>query len=166
MRRREQGSVTFSPCHHYRYSLTRDWAPGPRMAAVLLNPSTADADTPDATLTRLVNRAMVAGFGGLTLVNLFALRSPDPRALRNAPDPVGPDNGAAIRDGVAGAAMVLCGWGNHGSLAGRGAIVAAALRGLGLPLWHLGLTQGGAPRHPLYVAAALAARPWTEGSSR
>ena len=32
---------------------------------------------------------------------------------------------------------------------------------LGVSLFHLGLTRGGQPRHPLYVAGAVALQSWT-----
>lgn len=155
------GNAAVSPCGTWRWSLTRDWdgtggtAAGRRLAAILLNPSTADAGADDPTLRRLLGFARAWGFGGLVLVNLFALRATDPRALRLAPDPLGPRGEAAIDDAVPGAAMVLCAWGNGG--AARGAAVAARLRAGGAVLWHLGLTAQGAPRHPLY--APRSARP-------
>jgi hypothetical protein len=127
------------------------------MACILLNPSVADEAADDPTLARCTDRAQAMGFGGLTVVNLFALVSPDPRALRAAPDPVGPGADAAL-EAVAG--FVLCGWGNHGRLAGRGEAVAARLRARGVALHNLGLTRHGQPRHPLYVAGAVAPRVW------
>ena len=42
----------------------------------------------------------------------------------------------------------------------RGAAVEALLRGAGRPLWHLGLTQGGQPKHPLYIGYDRQPEPW------
>lgn len=158
-----EGSAWISDCGTWRYALSRDWGTGPCLAAVLLNPSTADAGQDDATLVRMIGRARAGGFGRLVVANLFALRATDPSALRRAADPVGPGNDAAILAVAEGAAMVLCGWGVHGHLGGRGAAVVAMLRARGHGLWHLGLTQGGAPRHPLYVAGAVAPQRWEAG---
>jgi hypothetical protein len=149
-----------SACGTWRYGLSRDWGEGSCLAAVLLNPSTADAERDDATLVRMVGRARAGGFGRLVVVNLFALRATDPAALRRAADPVGPENDAAILAAVQGAGMVLCGWGSHGDLRGRGTQVEAMLRARGHGLWHLGLTQSGAPRHPLYVPKTVGPRQW------
>lgn len=158
-----RGEARISPCGTWRFGLMREWGPGPALAAVLLNPSTADGARDDATLVRMLGRAQAAGFGRLVVVNLFALRATDPAALRGAADPVGPGNDAAILAAAEGAAMVLCGWGILGRLHGRGAAVEAMLRAKGHGLWHLGLTKGGAPRHPLYVAGAVTPQRWEAG---
>lgn len=145
----------YSECGRYRYRLTQVWGAGPLMAAVLLNPSTATEAAGDATLARLALRARAAGFAGLDLCNLFALRSRDPRALTRAADPAGPANAQVL---AALAGPVLCGWGNAGLAAGRA--FARRARAAGQRLVHLGLTGAGAPRHPLYVAAARAMEDW------
>jgi hypothetical protein len=75
-------------------------------------------------------------------------------------DPIGPDNDAALDEGALWADDVLCGWGGHGGLLGRDARVAALLRATGRPLWHLGLTLGGQPKHPLYIGYAQAPVLW------
>ena len=147
-----------SPCGRYRYALARRWGSGPGMAFVLLNPSRADAEASDPTLARCVARARALGFGAVRVVNLFAWRSPDPAALRAAPDPVGPETDAALLRTAAWARVVLCGWGAGGVLSGRD---AAVRRLLGRRrLWHLGLTAGGQPRHPLYVRNEVVPQLW------
>lgn len=138
--------------------LGRAWGPGPRLLCVLLNPSTADAIEDDATLARCRIRATAMGFGALRVVNLFGRRATRPAVLRQAADPVGPENDGALRRGAAWADTILCGWGVHGGLLQRD---RAVLRLLGRrQLWHLGLTAGGQPRHPLYVPAAQPLLPW------
>lgn len=155
-----KGEARISACGTWRYALVREWGAGPGLTAVLLNPSTADATRDDATLVRMIGRTRAAGFGRLVVANLFALRATDPGMLRQAADPVGPENDAAILAAAEEAAMVLCGWGVHGRLCGRADAVEAMLRARGHGLWHLGLTQGGAPRHPLYVAGAAVPQRW------
>jgi hypothetical protein len=153
--------AAFSACGAYRYRLRRCWDAGrPRLVAVMLNPSTADERANDPTVARVAARARAMGFGGFEVVNLFALRSTDPRALARAADPVGPGNDAAILAAARGAGLVLCAWGVHGALAGRGAAVEAMLRAGGHALHHLGLTRAGLPRHPLYLAGDAAVLPW------
>lgn len=153
-----------SACGRYRTLLWRRWGGGGVLAAVLLNPSTADADRDDPTLRAVMARARAAGLGGVTVANLFTLRSPDPRALKAATDPLGPGADAAIDRAASGAALVLCGWGAGGALMGRGAAVAARLAAGSVPVVHLGLTKGGQPRHPLYVGRAVPMRPWGGGA--
>lgn len=166
-------SVRFSPCPQhgercecplaaYRYELRRTWdASKPPLLAICCNPSTADSLRDDATCRLLYSRAERAGCGGLRLLNVFALRSTDPRALKEAVaqgrNPVGPDNDALIcsaleehRDG-----RLLLAWGGDASLLGRGrAIADLALRIHGRPEC-LGVTADGEPRHPLRIPNAM-----------
>ncbi|GHF51545.1 DUF1643 domain-containing protein [Seohaeicola zhoushanensis] len=153
--------VVYSVCEAYRYSLTRVWdEAGPRLAFVMLNPSKADEMRNDPTVARCEARARAMGFGGYEVVNLFAWRATDPRDLKAAAEPVGPDNDAAILAAAGRADAVLAAWGAHGVHRGRGAAVREMLRGCGRPLLVLGLTKDGAPRHPLYIASARQAEPW------
>lgn len=160
-------SALFSDCMTYRYRLSRVWDRSrPALVCVLLNPSTATESRADPTLDRCLRRARILGFGGCEMVNLFAFRATDPAEMCRAADPVGPENDAQILAAAMGAGMVLCGWGTHGAHLGRGAQVQALLRDAGLGLWHLGLTRGGAPRHPLYVGYGTAPQPWPATDAR
>lgn len=131
------------------------------MAAVLLNPSTADETTNDPTIERVWRRAQRLGFARLDVVNLFGLRSTDPRRLRDHADPVGPDNDAAILAACRDAALVLCGWGEHGTHRNRAEDVCRLLHRAGVRLHALGVNAGGAPTHPLYVSYRTPPRPYT-----
>jgi hypothetical protein len=152
--------AVYSDCEAYRYALTREWAAGRRLLVVMLNPSTATEEANDPTVERCERRARGLGYGGFRVVNLFAWRATDPRALRAVADPIGPDNDAALDAGALWADDVLCGWGGHGGLLGRDARVAALLRATGRPLFHLGLTGAGQPKHPLYIGYAQAPVLW------
>lgn len=152
--------AVYSECESYRYALTRDWGAGRRLAVVMLNPSTATETANDPTVERCERRARALGYGGFRVVNLFALRATDPRRLRAVADPVGPQNDAALQAAAEWADDILCGWGGHGALMGRDAEVAALLRATGRPLWHLGLTLAGQPKHPLYIGYAQAPMRW------
>jgi hypothetical protein len=82
--------AVFSPDRAYRYLLIRRWAlGGPTMTMIMLNPSTADAHADDPTIRRCVSLARREGCAALEVVNLFALRSPYPKALLAAADPAG-----------------------------------------------------------------------------
>ena len=143
--------AVYSGCERYRYRLTRVWSAGPQVVFVLLNPSTATELQNDPTVERCERRARALGFGSFAVANIFAIRATDPRVMRAAADPVGPGNDLAILEMVAQAARIVCGWGSHGAHLGRGAAVEALLRGTGRDLHQLGLTQAGAPKHPLYI---------------
>lgn len=154
-----RSSAIFSRCGQYRYALTREWGlqgeAGKRIAFVMLNPSTADHRRNDPTIARCETRARDLGATGYRIVNLFAFRATYPQELRLAADPVGPGNDASVCRAAHWANVLICAWGVHGGLHGRGPAVAAMLRGTGVTMHHLGLTKSGAPRHPLYLKRCL-----------
>ncbi len=155
-----RSEALYSDCEAYRYLLRRDWGAGGRLLYVLLNPSTATEARNDPTIERCERRARAAGFGGFAVANIFAFRATDPADLKRAAEPVGAGNDAILRAAAADAAMILCGWGAHGGYLGRGEAVARLLRAGGHPLWHLGLTRAGHPRHPLYIGYARGPGHW------
>lgn len=154
-------TAVYSDCEKYRYSLTRIWDPEGRKALfVMLNPSTATEVQNDPTVERCERRARALGFGAFQVTNIFAWRDTDPRKMRAAADPVGPENDAAILGGADWADQVIAAWGTHGAHLERGPAVETLLRGTGLPLFHLGLTKEGHPKHPLYIAYTQQPEPW------
>ena len=154
-------TAIYSDCERYRYALTRVWdAAGRRALFVMLNPSTATEVQNDPTVERCERRARALGYGAFRVCNIFAWRDTDPRAMRAAADPVGPGNDAAIVQGCDWADRVIAAWGTHGAHLGRGPAVARLLHGSGRPVYHLGLTKDGHPRHPLYIAYSRAPEPW------
>jgi len=156
-----RSNATLSRCGQYRYDLVRIWDKSAPLACfIMLNPSTADASRDDPTIRRCVRFAASWGCGGMVAVNLFALRATSPGALYGHRLPVGPRNDAAILRWASAANVrhVVCAWGAHGSLRGRGDAVAALLGHLKLEV--LGLTRGGAPRHPLYLAGSCRPVVW------
>jgi hypothetical protein len=155
-----QSEAVYSDCERYRYVLTRRWGPGRKALFVMLNPSTATEVQNDPTVERCERRARALGYGAFRVTNIFAFRATDPKVMRAEADPVGPANDAAILESLPWADMVLCAWGNHGLHINRGADVAALLRKAKAPLWHLGLTGQGQPRHPLYVGYDQQPQPW------
>lgn len=147
----------------YRHVLWRRWADTPRgdLGFILLNPSTADAIDDDPTVRRCVGFARRDGYGGIRIANLFDLRATHPVELINNPDPVGPKNDPWARL-VMACTTVVVGWGAvHKLLRWRvGQVVDLAG---GWPMWCLGTTDGGDPRHPLYLRADTPLQPWTPG---
>jgi hypothetical protein len=154
-------TAVYSPSERYRYQLTRTWDPtGKRALFIMLNPSTATEVQNDPTVERCERRARALGFGAFRVTNIFAWRDTDPRAMRAATDPVGPENDAAILDSCPWADTIIAAWGTHGAHLGRGAAVAALLEGTGRDVHHLGLTKGGHPKHPLYIAYTQQPERW------
>lgn len=154
-------TAVYSDCERYRYLLTREWAPDRgRVLFVMLNPSTATEVQNDPTVERCERRARALGFGAFRVCNIFAWRDTDPANMRRATDPVGPENDAAIAGSCPWADRIICAWGAHGAHLGRGPAVELLIRATGQPLYHLGLTKAGHPRHPLYIAYAQQPEPW------
>jgi hypothetical protein len=155
-------TAVYSDCERYRYSLTRIWDPtGNRVNFVMLNPSTATEVQNDPTVERCERRARALGYGSFAVTNIFAWRDTDPRAMRAAPDPVGPQNDAAIFERAGWANHVIAAWGTHGAHLNRGAQVATLLATTQRPLYHLGLSQAGHPKHPLYLPYSQQPQPWS-----
>lgn len=153
--------ATYSDCERYRYALTRVWdAEGGRINFLMLNPSTATEVQNDPTVERCERRARALGFGAFRVTNIFAYRATDPRDMRAQPDPVGPENDAAILAAADWAGTVICAWGTHGAHLGRGPQVEALLRAGPFALMHLGLSKAGHPKHPLYIGYQTQPAPW------
>lgn len=145
----------YSPCEKYRYSLTRIWEPtGERVGFIMLNPSTATEAQNDPTVERCEQRARKLGFGAFNVTNIFAWRDTDPRKMRAASDPVGPENDKMILRAAQDCTTLVAAWGSHGDHLHRGAMVKDLLKLNGFSTHHLGLTKAGEPRHPLYISYA------------
>lgn len=153
-------SAEFSPDCKYRYFLSRDWyPPDGRIVFVMLNPSTADEFKNDPTVERCQRRAMKMGFGGLSVVNIFAWRSTDPSVLSKLEDPIGPDNDTWIKRAVSEAKLVVCAWGKGGAILGRGRMVLDLVRQTGAVSHALKINDDGSPAHPLYLSYDLIPTP-------
>ena len=154
--------AVYSDCERYRYALTRVWEPqGRRLSFVMLNPSTATEVQNDPTVERCEQRARALGFGGFRVTNIFAWRDTDPRKMRAALDPIGPDNDAAILEACAWGYQVIAAWGTHGAHLNRGPQVEALLRASGRSVLHLGLSKARHPKHLLYIAYTQQPEVWT-----
>ena len=153
----------------YRYSLSRWWRRvGPRIAWVMLNPSTADAAQDDPTIRRVVGFSKAWGFTHVEVVNLFAYRTPSPARLwERRCDIVGPQNRDYLRAAIFAADRVMVAWGaaKDGRIAAQVDAVKAIVRPAGILPQCLGTTQSGAPRHPLYLAADTKPVRWPEITS-
>ncbi|TNJ41031.1 DUF1643 domain-containing protein [Phaeobacter sp. B1627] len=148
-------TAVYSDCETYRYSLTRVWDPqAPKVMFVMLNPSKATEVQNDPTIERCERRARALGFGAVQATNIFAYRATDPRDMRAAEDPEGPDNRDHLLQGQAWADRVICAWGTHGAHRDQGRRIETLMRKAGKPLHHLGLSKAGHPKHPLYIPYA------------
>lgn len=145
-------TALFSDDKVYRYRLDRRWGAADPLVVVMLNPSTADAHTNDPTVAKCIRYARRWQAGGLIVLNIFALRSTDPAALYQHPDPVGPHNDDVIAEVLRTTDRhgTVAAWGVHGALRDRGRHVTTLLRRHGA-LHCLKVTKDGHPGHPLYL---------------
>lgn len=150
-------AAIFSPDERYRYLLTRKWGDEKMLPVIGLNPSTATHEVDDPTIRRCIGFAKSWGYGGLVMLNLFAFRATDPKAmiahLDAGGDIVGPVNDAVLAQYATPDREILCAWGVHGDINARGFAVTQVL-GMVATLQCLGKTKGGCPKHPLYLAAS------------
>jgi hypothetical protein len=158
-------SAVISKCGRYRYELRRDVPPSPGslpfasgiryLVMVMLNPSTADASTDDPTIRRCIGLAARHAIPQLVVVNLFALRSSSPAVLTSHQEPSGPENDFYTRYWLRKEhALVVAAWGAHPATRSRVEWIRCVAREEAIPLYCLGITKAGHPRHPLYVPNA------------
>jgi hypothetical protein len=142
----------------YRYSLWCRWdATLPQVTFVMLNPSKADENKGDPTLTRCIKFAKSwKKYGSLEVVNLFAYIATNPRELRKEDNPVGSENDSYIQVATKRAESIIVAWGASKyprKNPDRDKEVLSLISGKSL--YCLGsLTQDGHPRHPLRLAAS------------
>lgn len=149
------GSISgalFSEDNRFRFALWRIWDDS--LAALLfigLNPSRAGDVQDDPTVRRLIGFAKSWGYGGLFVANLSAFVTPDPKELWPCLELSKTMNDAAIKlmRILCGAAVV--GWGHFGKDAGTRPAEVLAL--IGKPVYCMGTTKDGEPKHPLYLRA-------------
>lgn len=147
-----------STCFQYRYRLEREVDPllgDKTVAFVMVNPSTADAVEDDATIRKVIGFARRMGARRVLVGNLFAYRATDIRALRTAPDPVGPENDAHLHRILSDADVCVAAWGASAklppNLRRRWARFHDMATAAGVPLMCLGTASDGHPLHPLML---------------
>lgn len=142
-----------SDCGTYRYSLWRAWAPLlPTCVFAMLNPSTADATEDDPTIRRCIGFARREGCGRLVVVNLYSLRSTDPRVLGRHPYPNGPYAARIIAETLSAAdGPVICAWGSDPAARDQAGFMLDLIRAYGKVPMCLGQNKDGQPKHPLYL---------------
>jgi hypothetical protein len=148
-------SARISPCRQYRWTLTRDWGQGKRICWVMLNPSDADHRIDDPTIRRVIHFTRSWGYTGLTVVNLYPYRSPNPKRCEAwATDPklatavkvALTRNVSIISHHCKLATMIVAAWGNNPwDVVWLESIVDS----IGQEIYCLGTTAGGAPKHPM-----------------
>ncbi|MEZ5943832.1 MAG: DUF1643 domain-containing protein [Planctomycetaceae bacterium] len=148
--------AVYDETEKYRFFLQRTWDVNSNadvVAFIGLNPSTATELQNDPTVNRCQIYARDWGYGGFIMLNIFGLRSTDPKGLKQVDDPTGSLNDTYIKLGVQHAKTVVCCWGTHSKLADRHQQMRELLDGQHVTC--LRQTKEGFPSHPLYLPKAL-----------
>lgn len=158
-------SAILSPCSLYRYRLDRTVGmEGPVYAFFGVNPSTADANTDDATVRKWIGFTKVWGGSRFIIGNVFAYRATDVNALASVGDPFGDDIGDHTTDIISDADILVPCWGNTSKVPPKLQfafdVLMDALVSSGKPVMHFGLTKSGDPKHPLMLAYSTPLTPW------
>ena len=130
----------------YRYKLSRTWDPTkPTILFIGLNPSIADENVDDPTITRCINFAKDWGYGTLLMANLFAFRSTYPKDIYLIDDPIGKDNDHYLLECVTQSDLIVACWGNNGTYMNREKVITELVPNL----YCLQKNKNGTPHHPL-----------------
>lgn len=163
---RLDASAEISDCGRYRWWLRRSWqffrdgqgVPGNGVCSfIMLNPSTADGRVDDPTIRRCIGFAKSWGYDTLSVRNLFPWRATDPAELGAIDSNIatGGSRGDAELLAALTADRVIVAWGANVPHCRDANVLAMFRRAFpAVPLYCLGLTAEGKPRHPLYVRAA------------
>ncbi len=146
-------SAIISPCGQYRYRLERDGPGDGATAVIMVNPSTADATSDDATIRKLRGFGQRHGWGKIIVGNLFAYRATDVRELGKVADPVGPANDAQLAAIMEDAQRIVVAWGPIAKVPRAWRWRAGRVRRMASkPLLMIGPPAlCGSPRHPLML---------------
>jgi hypothetical protein len=168
--------AVISDDRRYRYALWRETGAGTSgtVLFVMLNPSTADEEVPDKTMTRCVGFARDWNYRRMAIGNLWPLRATNWGELRwQGKYPAGEEscgieghaphsrNDCWTRRLAEEASMVVAAWGANAPKVhpDREKFVRLLLQEYG-PIYCLGTTKGGQPRHPLYLPKDTELEDW------
>lgn len=140
--------AVFSDCRTYRYCLWRVWDTEKKgIVFIGLNPSTANETQNDATIRRVIRFAKDWGYGGIHMMNLFALVSKKPEALKTHPNPIGLND--TFLNEITKGKDILFAWGNFKIAEARAKEIIERYPGA----LCLKKNANGTPIHPLFVRA-------------
>jgi hypothetical protein len=153
---RDERTAIFNSDRTHRFLLKRKIRPGDTICLfIMLNPSTADGEKNDNTISRCIKFADLWGFSWMWACNIFSIRSTDPKALYQPGKINDPYNDLYIKAAVEVSDRVMCAWGNHGNRNRRGDQVFRMIRDeTNKTPYSFGVTMPGKPedsqpKHPL-----------------
>jgi hypothetical protein len=138
----------------HRFLLWRIWEKSKGLVCYIgLNPSVANADEDDNTITRLIHFTKDHGYGGFYIVNLFSQVATDFKELKSAlSESEGRDNWYIWKFATKSNLVCLM-YGDKGSFNNRNMKVLTLLSKLSLlgKLFAFKITKRLNPGHPLYL---------------
>lgn len=152
-----RGDAIFSPCGRYRPRLRR-WIgeafPSRYWCLIGMNPSTAEAEYNDPTVTREWGYTARERYSGLSKCNIGDYRATAPAdLLLPGVVPSSEMNLPVIIDECRNADRVVVCFGKvNKALRGDAVKTIVALKEARVPLWCFGTNGDGSPKHPLYLA--------------
>lgn len=136
---------------------------------IMLNPSSADGDTDDATMRRVTSYSQAWDFDLLTVGNLWSYRATKPADLRKWLNTGGEwvtranaKSDRRVAQMATRADRVIVAWGAAGRKDRRSLAMLRLLDSHGIEPYALSLTRRGEPVHPLRQAKSLQPRPLAE----
>jgi hypothetical protein len=158
---------------NYRYILSRNITEiSNRVLLVcMLNPSTADDEKNDPTISRLCSLTKNAGFDRLLVLNLLGVRATNPKDIWLHEDPVGIENwktwDSVLKELIPGRDRISIAWGRapicRYYLQRFIPILVTAAHHLKVwkePLMTWVENLDGSPRHPLYISNNTKLQPY------
>lgn len=150
----------FSNDGKHRYRLIIDMRPRlislekKQMMIIMLNPSMANHVKNDPTVRRMIGFALRDGFNVLDVHNLYTIISSKPKILINSKKKVvGLPWKSQLVKGLQQAHFVIVGWGHQTFAFDRIEEVLNVIKdNYSRPIFCLGMTNLGDPRHPLYIS--------------
>lgn len=142
----------FSPCRKHRYVLWRRWnwqGYANQVMFIGLNPSVANETDNDRTLNRCIGFAKAWGFGGMLMMNAFAIVETDRKLAMGDPDRLGPGNDEALSYRSSQVGMIVAAWGADCPVEREQEICELLQR----PIHCIEFTKERRPKHPLYIRA-------------
>ena len=129
-----------------RYQLWRIWEhEKPLLLFILLNPSHANAETDDKTVTKLIHFSKRWGYGGFYLGNIHSYITSNPKRLTDHIIHHETVNIFHLKEMQSQCEKVVLGWGNAGK-------IPEWLKQIIACPHCFGTNRNGSPKHPLYLS--------------
>lgn len=154
-------SASFSQDMRYRYMLTRRWTTqaNPKLCMfIMLNPSTTDGYTDDATIRRCVGFGKTWGYDGIVIFNVYGFIATDPKDLPKDDSRYGEDNYMLIEEMCKHSEVIVLAYGNNARKDDLHKLFAN-LYPFEKKVRAIDVSKQGMPKHPLYLSGSSKLKP-------